>query len=108
MLVRANPAGGCAVQGRPIYIQHLGQINTKALYELTSEERMIKFHVQVTWARAKCGGGLGPAWLGPGRWRLQDAQLPVNNRRKQSRPCAVPLSCAQLNALPPRTLPAGV
>ncbi|GAB4823183.1 hypothetical protein N2152v2_010229 [Parachlorella kessleri] len=32
--------------GRPIYIQHLGQINVKRLEELTSEERMIKFHVQ--------------------------------------------------------------
>lgn len=35
------------LQGRPIYIQHLGQINVKALNELTSEERMVKFHVQV-------------------------------------------------------------
>ena len=34
-------------QGRPIYIQHLGQINVKRLEELTTEERMIKFHVQV-------------------------------------------------------------
>ncbi|KAK9819593.1 hypothetical protein WJX72_000104 [[Myrmecia] bisecta] len=32
--------------GRPIYIQHIGQINLKQIYELTTEERMIKFHVQ--------------------------------------------------------------
>lgn len=32
--------------GRPIYIQHLGQINMTALMKLTSEERMIKFHIQ--------------------------------------------------------------
>lgn len=38
----------CAcLQGRPIYVQHLGQINAKALYELTTEDRMLKFHVQV-------------------------------------------------------------
>jgi len=33
-------------QGRPIYIQHLGQINMKKMYEVTTEERMLKFHVQ--------------------------------------------------------------
>ncbi|KAK9838539.1 hypothetical protein WJX81_006074 [Elliptochloris bilobata] len=32
--------------GRPIYIQHLGQINMKKMYEVTTEERMLKFHVQ--------------------------------------------------------------
>lgn len=36
----------CAVQGRPIYIQHLGQVNIKKIYEITTEERMLKFHVQ--------------------------------------------------------------
>jgi hypothetical protein len=35
------------LQGRPIYIQQLGQLQFKKLTELTSEERMIKFHVQV-------------------------------------------------------------
>jgi hypothetical protein len=35
------------LQGRPIYIQQLGQLQYKKLTELTSEERMIKFHVQV-------------------------------------------------------------
>lgn len=34
------------MQGRPIYIQHLGQINIKKIYEITTEERMLKFHVQ--------------------------------------------------------------
>ncbi|EIE24984.1 CRAL/TRIO domain-containing protein [Coccomyxa subellipsoidea C-169] len=32
--------------GRPIYIQHLGAINYKKLEAVTTEERMIKFHVQ--------------------------------------------------------------
>lgn len=32
--------------GRPIYIQHLGQINVKAIARVTTEERMLKFHVQ--------------------------------------------------------------
>lgn len=32
--------------GRPIYVQHLGQINLKALKNVTTEERMIKYHVQ--------------------------------------------------------------
>ena len=36
----------CLVQGRPIYIQHLGAIDLKRIYELTTEERMLKFHVQ--------------------------------------------------------------
>ena len=34
------------MQGRPIYIQHLGQIDLKRMYEITTEERMLKFHVQ--------------------------------------------------------------
>ncbi|CAL8462059.1 g1590 [Coccomyxa elongata] len=32
--------------GRPIYIQHLGAIHYKKLEAVTTEERMIKFHVQ--------------------------------------------------------------
>ncbi len=32
--------------GRPVYIQHLGQINMKAMKNVTTEERMIRFHVQ--------------------------------------------------------------
>lgn len=32
--------------GRPVYIQHLGQINVRTLSEVTSEERMLRFHVQ--------------------------------------------------------------
>lgn len=32
--------------GRPIYIQHLGQINMKALKNITTIDRMIKYHVQ--------------------------------------------------------------
>lgn len=32
--------------GRPIYIQHLGQINMKAMKNVTTEDRMIRFHVQ--------------------------------------------------------------
>ena len=34
------------MQGRPIYIQHLGQVNIKKIYDITTEERMLKFHVQ--------------------------------------------------------------
>lgn len=32
--------------GRPIYIQHLGQINMKAMKNVTTVDRMIRFHVQ--------------------------------------------------------------
>ena len=32
--------------GRPIYIQHLGQINIRALSKVTTEERMLLFHIQ--------------------------------------------------------------
>lgn len=32
--------------GRPIYIQHLGQINVRALAKITTEERMLLFHIQ--------------------------------------------------------------
>jgi len=32
--------------GRPIYIQHLGQINVKALQTVTTVERMVKYHIQ--------------------------------------------------------------
>ena len=34
------------LQGRPIYVQHLGAINYKKMQEVTTDERMIKFHVQ--------------------------------------------------------------
>ena len=34
------------LQGRPIYIQHLGQINVKKIMELTTDERSLRFHVQ--------------------------------------------------------------
>ena len=33
-------------QGRPIYVQHLGAINYKKMLDVTTEERMIRFHVQ--------------------------------------------------------------
>jgi len=32
--------------GRPIYIQHLGLINVRALTKITTEERMLLFHIQ--------------------------------------------------------------
>lgn len=41
-----SQSAGCCLQGRPIYIQHLGAINVKRIYELTTEERTLKFHVQ--------------------------------------------------------------
>jgi hypothetical protein len=38
----------CSVaQGRPVYIQHIGAIKIKQLAEITTEDRMIRFHVQV-------------------------------------------------------------
>lgn len=33
-------------QGRPIYIQHLGQVNLKTLTSITTEERMLQYHIQ--------------------------------------------------------------
>ena len=54
--VRAVDSGlhATALQGRPVYIQHVGTINMKKMYELTSKERMIKFHVQARqiWTRS--------------------------------------------------------
>lgn len=35
------------LQGRPVYIQHIGAIKIKQLAEITTEDRMIRFHVQV-------------------------------------------------------------
>lgn len=37
-----------ASQGRPIYIQLLGKIDINTLKKITSEERMVKFHIQVS------------------------------------------------------------
>ncbi len=34
-------------QGRPIYIQLLGQVNVEQIKKITTEERMLKFHIQV-------------------------------------------------------------
>lgn len=34
------------VQGRPVYIQLLGKIDIHTLKQITTEERMIKFHIQ--------------------------------------------------------------
>jgi predicted HTH domain antitoxin len=34
------------VQGRPVYIQLLGKIDINTLKQITTEERMIKFHIQ--------------------------------------------------------------
>lgn len=35
------------MQGRPVYIQLLGQIDIAEMKRVTTEERMIKFHIQV-------------------------------------------------------------
>jgi hypothetical protein len=35
-----------SLQGRPIYIQLLGKIDIATLKQITTEERMIKFHIQ--------------------------------------------------------------
>ena len=42
------------LQGRPIFIQHLGAINYKKMSEITTEDRMIKFHVQEYERCARC------------------------------------------------------
>jgi hypothetical protein len=34
-------------QGRPIYIRHAGRMDMAKILQLTSEERMVKFHIQV-------------------------------------------------------------
>lgn len=36
--------------GRPVYIQHLGKIDIVTIKQITSEDRMIKFHIQ-EWER---------------------------------------------------------
>lgn len=36
----------CMLQGRPVYIQLLGKIDISTLKQITTEERMIKFHIQ--------------------------------------------------------------
>lgn len=36
----------CTLQGRPVYIQLIGQIDMKAVKACTTEDRMYKFHVQ--------------------------------------------------------------
>jgi hypothetical protein len=46
--------------GRPVYIQHLGAIKIKQLAEITTEDRMIRFHVQVG---RQCGCFALPAAL---------------------------------------------
>lgn len=33
-------------KGRPVSIQHLGQINPKRIMQITSEDRMIRYHIQ--------------------------------------------------------------
>ena len=42
------------LQGRPIFIQHLGAINYKKMAEVTTEDRMIRFHVQEYERCARC------------------------------------------------------
>jgi hypothetical protein len=41
------PLAPCALQGRPIYIQLLGQVDVPAILKATDEDRLFKFHVQV-------------------------------------------------------------
>ena len=40
-------------QGRPIYIQLLGKIDISTLKKITTEERMVKFHIQVGMRRVR-------------------------------------------------------
>ncbi len=41
-----HAAAACVLQGRPIYIQLLGKIDIGTLKQITTEERMVKFHIQ--------------------------------------------------------------
>ena len=45
--ISPHAAKSLLLQGRPVYIQQLGQLQFKKLTDLTTEERMVKFHVQV-------------------------------------------------------------
>ena len=38
------------MQGHPVYIQHLGRVDLTRIREVTTEERMLKYHVQ-EWER---------------------------------------------------------
>jgi hypothetical protein len=33
-------------QGRPVTIQHLGQVNPKRINQITTEDRMVRYHIQ--------------------------------------------------------------
>jgi hypothetical protein len=53
-----------AVQGRPVYIQYVGQIDMTELKKISTEERMINFHVQemeraVKYILPACSGAAG-------------------------------------------------
>lgn len=39
---------GMHKQGRPIYIQLIGKVNVQELQKITTDERMIKYHIQVS------------------------------------------------------------
>ena len=43
-----------APQGRPVYIQSMGSIDLKKIMEVTTEERMVKFRIQVL--KQDCAG----------------------------------------------------
>lgn len=54
MKVGCNNGCVAMLQGRPIFIQHLGAINYKKMSEITTEDRMIRFHVQEYERCARC------------------------------------------------------
>ena len=43
------PCTCTCMQGRPIYIQLVGKINMSSIMAVSNEERLFKFHVQVSW-----------------------------------------------------------
>lgn len=45
-VVKCVRRGALVVQGRPVYIQQLGQVNVTQLKKVTTEDRMLKFHIQ--------------------------------------------------------------
>jgi hypothetical protein len=67
-LVGRHPRNPPKPQGRPIYIQLLGKIDIGTLKKITTEERMVKFHIQVrpAWAGVPADGRLEPAHAADG------------------------------------------
>lgn len=73
LLARPPTPPPACLQGRPVYIQHIGAIKIKQLAEITTEDRMIRFHVQV-------GQGWALGWVGKGCGGESSPPAPVMQR----------------------------